>query len=101
MKRSMKVSLVLMGAVGIGASAYALAPNCTQQSPGAAPGGAQQQQQTCRSSHYGSGHSGWSFFPGSSGATTPSPTSPPAGNATSRGGFGAIGRALASFSAGS
>jgi hypothetical protein len=85
MKRSSQVSLVLMTVTGIGAGAYALAPNggCRQSEPKAVPSDA---SQGCQSSH-GSGHGFHAFSSGSgsSGAT-------PAADTTSRGGFGGIGR---------
>jgi hypothetical protein len=93
MKRSTKVTLALMGAVGIGGTAYALSPGCPPPSPGAAA-----TDQACRSSHSGYGHSGWNFFSGAPGGTTtaaPSPSTAP-GAPTSRGGFGGSGRASGS-----
>jgi hypothetical protein len=113
MKRSTQVSLVVMTAAGIGAGAYALAPNdnCRQSTasttareregpvqPASAP--------DCRSSHGGSaGHDSSLFFyagsgssgSGSAGATTPAANRTPAATSPSRGGFGSIGHALASF----
>ena len=104
MKRSTQVSLVLMGAVGIGASAYALQSyNCPQPAPGVTADSA---AQGCRSSSGGgSGSSRWHLFPEfgssgssvSSGSSATSTASPAASSSTSRGGFGSIGRAFASF----
>jgi hypothetical protein len=89
MKRSTQVSLVLMTVVGIGAGAYALAPNgdCRQSGPGA-PGDA---PQGCRSSH-GGGSSGHGFYAGSSSSGNSGTSS--AADATSRGGFGGTGRGM-------
>ena len=101
MKRSTHVTLVLMGAVGIGASAYALQSyNCPRQAP--APGAvAGNTAQSCQPSSRGTSGSGYgrSFFSdfGSSGSSSTSTTSSPSSGAANRGGFGAIGRAFASF----
>lgn len=93
MKRSTQVTLVLMGAIGIGGTAYALSSSCPQLPPGADPA-----QQTCRSGHGGhwfhSGSSGATYF-GSTGGTPATGSSAPAVT-TSRGGFGGSGRAVAS-----
>lgn len=89
MKRSTQVSLVLMGVVGIGAGAYALAPGgCRQSESTAAPGDA---PRDCRSSHGGGGHG---FYSTSSAGSGSSGTSS-AADATSRGGFGGTGRGMA------
>ncbi len=112
MKRSTQVSLVLMTAAGIGAGAYALAPNdsCRQPLPSTTardPQGADPLASApdCRSSRGGSsGRS--SFFSsgsnssGSSGATASAANGPSASTSASRGGFGSIGHALASFAGG-
>jgi hypothetical protein len=90
MKRSTKVTLALMGAVGIGGVAYAMSPGCKQPPPDAAAA-----DRACRSSS--GSHTGWHFFSTSGGsATTTAPASAPS-SATARGGFGAIGRAFASI----
>jgi hypothetical protein len=94
MKRSTRVSLVLMGAVGVGGVAYAVAPSCPSPSQGAlAP------DQSCPSGHgYHGGGGHYAFFSGPSGGSSagPAANSSPAG-ATSRGGFGGIGRLFASI----
>jgi hypothetical protein len=90
MKRSTQVSLVLMGVVGIGAGAYALAPGgCRQSESTAAPGDA---PRDCRSSHSGGG-GGHGFYSTSSASSGSSGTSS-AADATSRGGFGGTGRGM-------
>jgi hypothetical protein len=95
MKRSTQVSLVLMGAVGVGGIAYALSPGCPRPDQGAvAP------DQSCSSPRGGGYHgfgSHYGFFSGSSAnaSTAPASSASPAG-ATSRGGFGGIGRAFGS-----
>jgi hypothetical protein len=103
MKRSTQVSLVLMGALGVGGVAFALGGNCQPPQASANPGNVQQAMQqptaqsTCRSSggSHASGYGrGFSLF-SSSGASGPSPS--PAGLSVNRGGFGAIGRALSSI----
>jgi hypothetical protein len=77
MKRSTKVTLVLMTVAGVSAGAYAMAQNsdCSQSGENAAPGDA---QQSCRTPH-GGGHG----FIG------------PGGGAASRGGFGGTGHGMA------
>jgi hypothetical protein len=93
MKRSSKVTLVLMAVAGIGVGAYAMAPNnaCRQPQPGAVPGGP---PQDCKSSssHASGGHGGSSFHAFGSGG---SDASSAAGTA-SRGGFGATGHGISS-----
>jgi hypothetical protein len=91
MKRSTQVTLVLMGAVGIGGTAYALSPGCPQPPPGAPAS-----EQTCRSGHVG-GHGGWfhsgpssSTYFGSSGGA-PVQGAPTPAVSTVRGGFGGFG----------
>jgi hypothetical protein len=123
MKRSTQVSLVVMAAAGIGAGAYALTPNdnCrrspssatarepqdavpTARGPQDAVAGASARD--CRSSRGGSaGHGTSSFFfsgsgygnYGSPGATSTIANGTSATTSASRGGFGSIGQALASF----
>jgi len=103
MKRSTQVSLVLMGAVGVGGTAYALQSNsCKPPPPSAVVSDA---PQNCRSSWHSSsysGRSGWHFFSGSgssgSGSAGTASSSPGSG---SRGGFGATGHAGGSSSGGS
>lgn len=113
MKRSAQVGLVLMSAVGVGGSAYSMMPgrDCAPSSDSAlhaptAPG----QSQNCAprgssnsgsSSHGGGSH--W-FYGGSSSSSSSSSgsamaatSSPVSGGSTTHGGFGAIGRAFASF----
>jgi hypothetical protein len=103
MKRSTQVSLVLMGAVGVGGTAYALqSNNCKPPPPSAVASDA---PQNCRSSWHGSsysGHSGWNFFSGSgsSGSRATSVASSSSGS-SGRGGFGATGHAGGSSSGGS
>jgi len=113
MKRSTQVSLVLMTAAGIGAGAYALTPNgsCRQPPPSTNPGNPQgpappASAPDCRSSHGGSSGGGSSFSSsgsrgsGSPGATTSAGSATPESASASRGGFGSIGHALASFAGG-
>ncbi|HSV25365.1 MAG TPA: hypothetical protein VLJ17_20355 [Xanthobacteraceae bacterium] len=114
MKRSNQVSLVLMAAAGIGAAAYAWGPNdnCRQPAANTVPNDPQQgaarqvSAQDCRSSRSGSSGRSYSFFSSNSGSTGPDSAGAThlASNASSasvsRGGFGSIGRALASFSGG-
>jgi hypothetical protein len=125
MKRSTQVSLVVMTATGIGAGAYALAPNDNcRQSPlsttahdprdattAGQPQGAMLPASApdCRSPRGGSaGHGSSSFFsssswsggPVSSGATTSAANGTSAATSVSRGGFGSIGHALGSFAGG-
>jgi hypothetical protein len=105
MKRSTQVSLVLMGAVGVGGTAYAVqSSSCKPPPPSAVASDA---PQNCRSSWHGSsysGRSGWYFFSGSgsrssgSGSASTASSSPGSG---SRGGFGATGHAGGSSSGGS
>jgi len=115
MKRSAQVSLVLMAAAGIGAAAYAMTSNdnCRQPPPNTVPRETQPNAalrmapQDCRSSRGGPSGRGSSFFSSSSGssgsgtsAANATPASTSASTSTGRGGFGAIGRAFASFSGG-
>jgi hypothetical protein len=91
MKRSGQVTLVLLTVAGLGAGAYALAPDSACRDPNAVR---RDPPPDCRSSHGGSsgGGHGSSFFSsgsGNSGASSTANTT-----STSRGGFGAIGRAL-------
>jgi len=96
MKRSTQVSLVLMGAVGVGGAAYALGDNCRQSQPGTVAGN--QQQPTCRSSGgHGLGFGrGASFFSGSGSSGSSAAGASPASSVGSggRGGFGSIGAML-------
>jgi putative membrane protein len=92
MKRSSRVSLILMAVAGIGAGAYALTPDnaCRQSEPDAVP---RDPPQDCRSrGHSSSGH-GSALFSSSASSDNSRPGASTA-PATSRGGFGWIGRAL-------
>jgi hypothetical protein len=105
-KRSTQVSLVLMGAVGVGGASYAMGDYCQRLRDTAVANG--QQEPTCRSSvwHYGHGWSlghGWRSGPGAanffSGSGFGSSGSTAASGSTSvafvaRGGFGSIGASL-------
>ena len=108
MKRSTQVSLVLMGAVGIGSAAYTVGDYCHRLREQTLASG--QQEPTCRSSGWhawGYGH-GWSsgrganFFSGSgsgfgfgaSGADGAGRASAASVGSGSRGGFGSIGASL-------
>jgi hypothetical protein len=95
MKRSTKVTLVLMTVAGVSAGAYAMAQNsdCSQSGENAAPGDA---QQSCRTPH-GGGH-GFIGPGGPGGAGTPPAAGSgesSAGGAASRGGFGGTGHGMA------
>ena len=102
MKRSTQVSLVLMGAVGVGSAAYAVGDYCQQLREQTLASG--QQEPTCRSSGWhgwSSGH-GWSFGHGanffsgfgSSGSNAAGGSSSVSVASVGRGGFGSIGASL-------
>lgn len=97
MKRSTQVSLVLMTAVGVGGIAYALTPDSCRPPPPSAT--ANDAPKDCRTSRGSSG--GHSFYSGSgsssSNSSAPSSSSPSTSTGSSRGGFGSIGHAFASF----
>lgn len=98
MKRSTQVTLALMTAAGVGGVAYALTPSnsCRQVAPTAV---ATDPQPDCRARSNGSGSSSH-FFSGNSASgtsTTSTSTSSTTSTSSSRGGFGSIGRAFASF----
>ncbi len=115
MKRSTQVSLVVMTAAGIGASAYALTPNDNcRRSPSSATAREPQDAmptasaRDCRSSHgdsaghgfsslFSSGYGGPGYGYGSPGATKTVANGTSAATSASRGGFGWTGQALASF----
>jgi hypothetical protein len=89
MKRSTQVTLVLMTVGGIGAAAYALAPDgCRQSDPKRDP------QQSCHSTHSSGGHAVHfgSSSGSSSGSGMGSTATPSSAETTSRGGFGWFGR---------
>ena len=103
MKRSTQVSLVLMGAVGIGSAAYAVGDYCQRLRETTLASG--QQEPTCRSSawHYGHGWSlgnGWSsgrgvnFFSGSGSSGSNAAAGSTSVASVARGGFGSIGASL-------
>jgi hypothetical protein len=117
MKQSAQIGLVLMSALGVGGAAYLMMPgrDCTPATdpnalhapatPGenqaCAPRGSSGSSGTSSGGHGGSGGSHW-FYGGSSSsgssstATSVSSSSSSSGTA-SRGGFGSIGHAFASF----
>ena len=96
MKRSTQVSLVLMGAVGVGGAAYALGDYCRQLRENTVASG--QLEPTCRSSgwHGSSVGHGANFFSGfgSSGSNAAGGSSSASVASGSRGGFGSIGAML-------
>jgi hypothetical protein len=92
MKRSSQVSLILMAVAGIGAGAYALTPDnaCRQSEPNAVP---RDPPLDCRSRGHSSSSHGSALFSSNASADSSKPAAGTT-SATSRGGFGWIGRAL-------